>query len=78
MEHPDRYEGKKIRYTALVMTPPDFPKGYFVPGRMAMTCCAQDMQFLGYACAFQNADELRERSWVDVEDATFLDVQRIL
>ena len=66
MEHPERYEGKKIRYTALVATPPDFPKGYFVPGRMAMTCCAQDMQFLGYACAFPKADELKERSWVDV------------
>lgn len=66
MEHPDRYVGKKIRYKGLVAIPDGFPKGYFVPGRMAMTCCAQDMQFLGYACRFKDAERLSERSWVDL------------
>ncbi len=66
MEHPDRYENRKIRYKAMVAVPDGFPKGYFVPGRMAMTCCAQDMQFLGYACRFDQAQELKERSWVEV------------
>jgi hypothetical protein len=42
MDHPQRYEGKKIRFTAQVLLPEKFPKGYFVPGRMAMTCCADD------------------------------------
>ena len=36
MEHPDRYDGKEIEYTGMVMVPDKFPKGYFVPGRMAM------------------------------------------
>ena len=31
-----------------------------------MTCCAQDMQFLGYACRFKDAERLSERSWVDL------------
>ena len=43
-----------------------FPKGYFVPGRMAMTCCAEDMAFIGYACRFDGADELKEKQWVKV------------
>lgn len=64
MEHPDRYNGKEIEYTGLVMVPDKFPKGYFVPGRMAMTCCANDMSFLGYACQSGEADKLRERTWV--------------
>ena len=37
LDHLDRYVGKKIQFTALVMKPDGFPKDYFVPGRMAMT-----------------------------------------
>ena len=66
MEHPDRYVGKNITYTGMVMRPGDFPAGYFVPGRMAMTCCANDMSFLGYACRYKDASKLRERQWVNV------------
>ncbi len=42
--------GKKIQFVAMVLKPEEFPEGYFVPGRLAMTCCADDMSFLGYAC----------------------------
>ena len=66
MEHPVRYVGKNITYTGMVMRPGDFPAGYFVPGRMAMTCCANDMSFLGYACRYKDASKLRERQWVKV------------
>lgn len=66
MEHPDRYVGKNIVYTGMVMRPADFPKGYFVPGRMAMTCCANDMTFLGYACRSDKASAYPERQWVKV------------
>lgn len=66
MEHPDRYAGKRVEYVGQVMVPQGFPKGYFVPGRMAMTCCANDMTFLGYACRFKGADTLKDRQWVRV------------
>ena len=66
MEHPDRYDGKNITYTGMVMRPNDFPAGYFVPGRMAMTCCANDMTFLGYACKYEGSSKLIERQWVKV------------
>ena len=66
MEHPDRYVGKEVRFTGMAMVPPDLGEGYFIPGRMAMTCCANDMQFLGYACRYQGAQDLKERSWVRV------------
>lgn len=66
MDHPERYTGKKIQFTGMVLKPDGFPKGYFVPGRMAMTCCADDMAFLGYACAFAGADALRQQEWVKV------------
>lgn len=66
MDHLDRYVGKKIKFTAMVLKPEEFPEGYFVPGRMAMTCCADDMAFLGYACKYQGTDELRQKEWVKV------------
>jgi len=66
MEHLERYLGKTVQFVAMVLRPDEFPKGYFVPGRMAMTCCADDMAFLGYACEYSNASELKQKEWVKV------------
>ena len=66
LDHLDRYVGKKIQFTALVMKPDGFPKDYFVPGRMAMTCCAEDMTFLGFACVYDKIGLFAERDWVKV------------
>lgn len=64
MEHMDRYDGKTVQFRALVAKPDAMPKGYIVPGRLAMTCCAEDMQFLGYACRCDTADKIPEKSWI--------------
>lgn len=61
-----RYENKKLVFTAMVLKPESFPENFFVPGRMAMTCCAEDMAFLGFACEYDKAASLKERQWVKV------------
>ena len=66
MDHLERYVGKTLQFVAMVLKPENFPKGYFVPGRMAMTCCADDMAFLGYACEYAGADGLKQKEWVKV------------
>lgn len=66
LDHLERYEGKTIQFTAMVMKPEGFPENFFVPGRMAMTCCAEDMTFLGFACEYENIGLYRERDWVRV------------
>ena len=66
LDHIGRYEGKTIQFTAMVLVPKSFPKGYFVPGRMAMTCCAEDMAFLGFACEYDKTDTLTDKQWVKV------------
>lgn len=66
LDHLERYVGKTFRFKAMVAIPEHFPKGYFVPGRMAMTCCADDMAFLGFACQYDGADTLKEKDWVEV------------
>ena len=66
LDHLERYEGKTVKFTAMVLKPKGFPTGYFVPGRMAMTCCADDMAFLGFACEYDRADALSDQQWVEV------------
>ncbi|MGN0402533.1 MAG: GTP-binding protein [Acetatifactor sp.] len=66
MDHPERYIGKKLQFVAMVLKPDNFPKGYFVPGRMAMTCCADDMAFIGYACEYAGAASLKQKQWIKV------------
>ena len=79
MDHLERYEGKTISFVGMVLKPKQFPKGYFVPGRMAMTCCAEDMAFLGYACEYAKTDALENQQWVkvtaQVEKAYFADYE---
>lgn len=66
LDNLDRYIGKTIQFVAMVLKPEEFPKNYFVPGRMAMTCCAEDMAFLGFACEYDKADKLSDKQWVKV------------
>lgn len=66
MDHLDRYLGKKVSFLASVLIPEKFPKGYFVPGRMAMTCCADDIAFIGYTCRYDKVSELKNKQWVQV------------
>ena len=66
MENPDRYKGKVIEFTAKVLKPKGFPSKLFLPGRMAMTCCADDTTFLGYICKSAYAPKLQAGEWVKV------------
>lgn len=66
LDNLQRYIGKTIKFTAMVLKPKEFKGNLFVPGRMAMTCCAEDMAFLGFATEYDKADELEPKSWVEV------------
>ena len=66
MENPDRYRGKTVEFTAKVLKPRAFPSKVFLPGRMAMTCCADDTTFLGYVCRSAYAPKLKAGQWVDI------------
>ncbi len=66
LDNLDRYDGKRVRFTAMVMKPQGFPANRFVPGRLAMTCCAEDMSFLGFICQSDSISEFKEMDWVDL------------
>ncbi|MBR2189119.1 MAG: GTPase [Eubacterium sp.] len=65
-EHPDRYRGKTVRFKGRVMKQLSFGKGIFVPGRQAMTCCADDTTFIGYVCESRSTPKLKTGNWVEV------------
>lgn len=66
-EDPKKYEGKTIKFLALVYRPDSLKKKpMMVPGRFAMTCCVEDIQFIGLKCKYDRAAEIPHRSWVDL------------
>ena len=66
MDHPEKYDGKTVRFTAMAYTGKRLPEGYFVPGRMAMTCCADDTAFIGFLCRSSYVDRLKQKQWITV------------
>ena len=66
MDHPDTYVGKTVRFKGRVMKPRGMGSKFFVPGRIAMTCCADDTTFLGFVCKSAFAPKLKEKEWVEV------------
>ena len=65
-EHPERYVGKTVTYKAQAMTGMKLPRGCFVPGRNAMTCCVEDIRFFGFLCKYEKARSLKKGEWITV------------
>lgn len=63
-ETPERYDGRKVRFRVKVMKSKRFGDGIFVPGRNAMTCCEDDIRFVGCLCKSEFADLLKSRQWI--------------
>lgn len=66
MENPKKYEGKKISFLGLVYNPEKLKKGVFVPGRFAMTCCVEDVTFIGFKCKYPGEDQIPHKSWINI------------
>lgn len=65
-EEPRKYNGKTVRFKAQVARLKKDREGFFAPGRFVMTCCVEDIQFMGMPCKYADAAELKSRQWVDV------------
>ena len=60
MDNPDKYVDKIVRFKGRVMKPRGMGSKFFVPGRVAMTCCADDTTFLGYVCRSDYAPHIKD------------------
>lgn len=65
-ENPKKYEGKKVSFLALVYNPDKLKKGVMVPGRFAMTCCIEDVTFLGFKTKYEKENEIPHKSWIHI------------
>ena len=65
-DHPDKYAGKTVRFRGQVLKSEEDSANFFVPGRKAMTCCANDIRYMGYLCKTPLAKTLKMGSWVEV------------
>lgn len=66
LEHPEHYRGKRIRFLAQVYKGRKLGENAFVPGRFVMTCCEEDIRFLGYLCKCGQPVPFKKRDWVTV------------
>lgn len=66
MDHPERYIGKEISFTARYCASAKKGQNYFIPGRHIMTCCEEDIQFLGFICYFEGQVPFEHGDWVKV------------
>ena len=66
-DNPDKYVGKNIKFKAQAHRPSNYGDTEFVPGRFAMTCCADDIAFIGFKTYYKGASTLKDRDWIIVE-----------
>jgi uncharacterized membrane protein YcgQ (UPF0703/DUF1980 family) len=66
LDNMERYNGKTVSFLAQVVKPDTMEKGYLVPGRSAMTCCADDIAFLGFICKTDESDKYSKGDWIKV------------
>ena len=65
MDHPESYDGVQVTFKALMCHSKKF-RGTDVPGRFAMVCCENDMQFLALVCKGKGMEKFKDRDWVEI------------
>jgi uncharacterized membrane protein YcgQ (UPF0703/DUF1980 family) len=65
-ERPEVYKGKIVKFKGQVLKNKYFKDKNFVPGRQVMTCCAADIQFIGYIAFYDQISKLESKQWVTV------------
>lgn len=66
MDNPEKYENKIIKAKVVVYKPKQYAKkSMFAPGRFAMTCCVEDIRFIGFKCVCDGKTEKQLDGYVD-------------
>lgn len=65
-ENYKKYDRKKVEFLGYVYNPEKMKKGIMVPGRFAMTCCIEDVTFLGFKCKYPDSKNIPHKSWIKV------------
>ena len=66
MEEPKKYIGKTMTFKGIVAVDKAFPENTFAVGRHVMTCCIEDIQYMGLAAEWKGVNTLKARDWIKV------------
>ena len=61
-----KYHGKKVKFLALVYNPDKLKSGVMIPGRFAMTCCVDDITFIGFKCKYPGEKNIPHKAWINI------------
>ena len=65
-EEMPKYDGKTVRYRALIGRDPRLGDGAVIAGRQIMTCCADDIAYNGFICNTEKAASFTHGDWAIV------------
>lgn len=65
MDNPDHYDGKRVHMKMIMCHSKKYP-GIDCPGRFAMVCCENDIQFIGVIAKGETLSQYKNRDWVEV------------
>ncbi len=60
------YDGKTVTFKCIFLEDESMPSGYRAAGRPIMTCCVEDVQFLGFKCKYPKSEEIGHKSWINI------------
>lgn len=66
IDHPETYNGKTLKVSGMIQKPPGLPAGFAIFGRLAMTCCADDVQYMGFLCKADDWSDFQNQQYVTV------------
>ncbi len=66
LESPETYTGKTLKVSGLIQKPPGIPAGFAIFGRFAMTCCVDDVQYIGFLCKADDWSGFQNKQYVTV------------
>lgn len=66
MDNETNYSGKTLKLTGMIQKPRGLDPGFVVFGRYAMTCCADDVQYLGFLCKADDWTDYKNKDYVTV------------
>ena len=62
-ENPENYDGKTVRFKGNIYRGRNIARDEFVPGRMGMVCCAEDIRFVGFIAKANGLPLPEAKSW---------------
>ncbi|MCR5287136.1 MAG: hypothetical protein K6D93_04210 [Saccharofermentans sp.] len=65
-EKPDRYIGKEVVFTGMVLKSKQAQDRSFLLGRIAMTCCSEDLSTFAFICDCEGGIVLNTDEWLTI------------